>query len=70
MAVLEMIELLCERFGYSAVDAYRLCSVCADPRISAIVDVPNRVVSLHCPWIVVLGSCSRRTKTHLTARMC
>lgn len=53
MAVSEMIELLCRRFGYSAVDAYMLCSVCADLRISSIVDVPNWVVSLYFPRIVL-----------------
>jgi acetamidase/formamidase len=49
MAVSGMIDLLGRRFGYSAVDAYMLCSVCADLRISSIVDVPNWVVSLYFP---------------------
>ncbi len=53
VAVSEMIELLSKRFGYSAVDAYLLCSVCADLRISSIVDVPNWVVSLYFPRIVL-----------------
>ena len=53
MAVSEMVELLSRRFGYSAVDAYMLCSVCADLRISSIVDVPNWVVSMYFPRIVV-----------------
>ena len=35
MAVSEMIELLSRRFGYTPVDAYMLCSVCADLRISS-----------------------------------
>jgi acetamidase/formamidase len=52
MAVSEMIELLCKRHGYSAVDAYMLCSVCADLRISSIVDQPNWVVSFYFPRIV------------------
>ena len=33
----------------SAVDAYMLCSVCGDLRISEIVDMPNWVVSLLFP---------------------
>jgi len=53
MAVSEMIDLLCNRYGYSAIDAYMLCSVCADLRISSIVDVPNWVVSFYFPRIVV-----------------
>jgi acetamidase/formamidase len=53
MAVSEMIELLGRRFGYSAIDAYMLCSVCADLRISSIVDVPNWVVSFYFPRIVL-----------------
>src|SRR5258707_2485493 len=43
-AGMDMIELLSKRFGYSPIDAYMLCSVCADLRISSIVDVPNWVV--------------------------
>ena len=53
MAVSGMIDLLGRRFGYSAVDAYMLCSVCADLRISSIVDVPNWVVSFYFPRIVL-----------------
>ncbi len=52
-AVSNMIELLGKRFGYSAVDAYLLCSVCADLRISSIVDIPNWVVSLYFPRVVL-----------------
>ena len=52
-AVSEMIELLSKRFGYSPIDAYMLCSVCADLRISSIVDVPNWVVSFLFPRIVL-----------------
>src|SRR6266849_937454 len=52
-AVMEMIELLAKRFGYSPIDAYMLCSVCADLRISSIVDVPNWVVSFYFPRIVL-----------------
>ena len=54
-AVMGMIDLLGTRYGMSAVDAYMLCSVCADLRISEIVDVPNWVVSLYFPRLVVDG---------------
>ena len=52
-AVSGMIELLTKRTGMSAVDAYMLCSVCGDLRISSIVDVPNWVVSLYFPRVVL-----------------
>ncbi len=51
-AVSGMIDLLGARHGMSAVEAYMLCSVCADLRISEIVDMPNWVVSLYLPRIV------------------
>ncbi len=51
-AVSGMIDLLGARFGMPAVDAYMLCSVCADLRISEIVDLPNWVVSLYLPRAV------------------
>ncbi len=53
VAVSEMIELLSKRYGYEPVDAYMLCSVCADLRISSIVDVPNWVVSYYFPRVVI-----------------
>jgi acetamidase/formamidase len=52
-ALSEMIDLLSKRHGYAPVDAYMLCSVCADLRISSIVDVPNWVVSLYFPRMVL-----------------
>lgn len=52
IAVAEMIELLCRTRGMAAVDAYMLCSVCGDLRISEIVDQPNWVVSFYFPRIV------------------
>ncbi|MBD1548296.1 acetamidase/formamidase family protein [Roseibium aggregatum] len=52
-AVSNMIDLLCARHGYSAVDAYMLCSVCGDLRISEIVDEPNWVVSFYFPKLVL-----------------
>jgi acetamidase/formamidase len=52
-AVTGMIELLSRRHGMKPVEAYMLCSVCADLRISSIVDVPNWVVSVYFPRIVL-----------------
>ncbi|MDH3235431.1 MAG: acetamidase/formamidase family protein [Alphaproteobacteria bacterium] len=47
-AVLNMIELLMER-GYSREQAYVICSVAVDLRVSNVVDVPNYVVSALLP---------------------
>lgn len=47
-----MIDLLCATRGLSATDAYLLCSVCGDLRISEIVDQPNWVVSFYFPRVV------------------
>ena len=47
------MDLLSGRFGMAPVEAYMLCSVCADLRISEIVDMPNWVVSLYFPRIVL-----------------
>ena len=51
-AVSGMIDLLTKRHHMRAVDAYMLCSVCADLRISEIVDQPNWVVSMYFPRAV------------------
>jgi acetamidase/formamidase len=51
-AVRRMIDLLGRRQGLRPEDAYMLCSVCADLRISEIVDRPNWIVSLYFPRIV------------------
>ena len=51
-AVANMIELLGHLHGLAAEDAYMLCSVCGDLRISEIVDMPNWVVSFYFPRIV------------------
>jgi acetamidase/formamidase len=51
-SVMRMIDLLGEEHGMNAVDAYLLCSVCGDLRISEIVDAPNWVVSFYFPRIV------------------
>ncbi len=51
-AVSGMIDLLCKRHSVAAVDAYMLCSVCGDLRISEIVDQPNWIVSFYFPRLV------------------
>ncbi|WP_420413085.1 acetamidase/formamidase family protein [Roseibium sp.] len=48
-----MIEHLTRITSMSADDAYMLCSVCGDLRISEIVDAPNWVVSFYFPRIVL-----------------
>ncbi len=51
-AVSSMIDLLSQSHHLNPIDAYLLCSVCADLRISEIVDMPNWVVSLYFPRVV------------------
>jgi len=51
-SLMRMIDLLGAEHGLSPVDAYLLCSVCGDLRISEIVDAPNWVVSFYFPRIV------------------
>lgn len=51
-ALQRMIDLLAAEHGLNPVDAYMLCSVCGDLRISEIVDMPNWVVSFYFPRIV------------------
>jgi acetamidase/formamidase len=48
-ATRRMIEWLGREHGLEPVQAYLLCSVAVDLRISEIVDVPNWVVTAHCP---------------------
>jgi acetamidase/formamidase len=48
-AVRRMIDWLGREHGISAVDAYLLTSVAIDLRISEIVDMPNVIVTAHCP---------------------
>jgi len=48
-AVRRMIDWLGRDHGIAAVDAYMLTSVAIDLRISEIVDMPNYVVTAHCP---------------------
>ena len=48
-AVAEMVDLIAAWRGISPEDAYMLCSVCGNLRISEIVDAPNWVVSFQFP---------------------
>ena len=48
-AVSRMIDWLGREHGISAIDAYLLTSVSIDLRISEIVDMPNVIVTAHCP---------------------
>jgi acetamidase/formamidase len=48
-ALRRMIEWLGREHGLDPMRAYLLCSVAVDLRISEIVDVPNFVVTAHCP---------------------
>jgi acetamidase/formamidase len=52
-AVRSMIELLTRRHAMPAIDAYLLCSVCGDLRISEIVDLPNWTLSFYFPRVVL-----------------
>jgi acetamidase/formamidase len=51
-AVRSMVDWLTRERGMPAIDAYLLCSVCGDLRISEIVDLPNWTVSFYFPRIV------------------
>lgn len=51
-AVMRMVDDLSATHGISAAEAYMLCSVCADLRISEVVDMPNWVVSFYFPKVV------------------
>jgi acetamidase/formamidase len=48
-ATRRMIEYLGREHGISPVDAYLLCSVACDLKISEVVDAPNWIVSCYCP---------------------
>jgi acetamidase/formamidase len=48
-AVRRMIDWLGREHGIAPIDAYLLTSVAIDLRISEIVDMPNVVVTAHCP---------------------
>jgi acetamidase/formamidase len=51
-ALLNMVDLLAAQHHMAPIDAYMLCSVCGDLRISEIVDMPNWVVSFYFPRVV------------------
>jgi acetamidase/formamidase len=51
-AVRSMLDLLVREHHMPAMDAYLLCSVCGDLRISEIVDLPNWTVSFYFPRVV------------------
>jgi formamidase len=53
-AVLNMMELLQER-GFTRQQAYVICSVAVDLRVSNVVDVPNYVVSALSPEAIFDG---------------
>ena len=53
-AVRYMIEHLVEERGLSPEEAYILCSVAVDLRISEIVDAPNWIVSAFLPESIFL----------------
>ena len=53
-AVLNMIDLLQER-GYSREQAYIICSVAVDLRVSNVVDLPNVTVSAFLPEDIFQG---------------
>jgi acetamidase/formamidase len=48
-AVRRMIDYLGRDHGLDAIDAYMLCSVGCDLKISEIVDAPNWIVTAYCP---------------------
>ena len=52
-ALSQMVDLLAGRYNMAPVEAYMLCSVCGDLRISEIVDQPNWVVSFYFPRVVL-----------------
>ena len=53
-ALLTMIQLLMER-GWSREQAYCICSVAVDLKLSEVVDVPNFVVSAFLPLDIFAG---------------
>ncbi len=52
-AVSDMVDHIASTFGMKDFEAYMLCSVCADLRISEIVDMPDYIVSYYFPRIVI-----------------
>lgn len=54
VSVRGMIDLLARERGMSAIDAYMLCSVAGELKVSQIVDAPNWTVSFHMPQGIFL----------------
>ena len=52
-ALLNMIDHLQAEYGYTAQQAYALCSVAVDLKVSELVDVPNFVVSAYLPLDII-----------------
>ena len=48
-----MIDHLGTRYGLAPIDAYVLCSVAVDLRITEVVDAPNWIVSAHLPKAIL-----------------
>jgi acetamidase/formamidase len=48
-AVRRMIDYLGREQGLEPIDAYMLCSVACDLKLSEIVDAPNWIVTAYCP---------------------
>jgi len=48
-AVRRMIDYLGREHGLAPIDAYLLCSVAVDLKISEVVDAPNWIVTAYCP---------------------
>lgn len=53
-ALLAMIDLLGER-GYTREQAYAICSVAVDLKVSQVVDVPNLLISAFLPLDIFTG---------------
>jgi formamidase len=53
-ALLNMIDHLVAEYGYTRQQAYALCSVAVDLKVSELVDVPNFVVSAFLPLDVLV----------------
>jgi formamidase len=54
-AILAMIDHLMEERGYTREQAYAICSVAVNLRLSQLVDVPNFVASAILPLDVFAG---------------
>ena len=52
-AVVSMIDHLCENGRFTRQQAYAICSVAVDLKVSELVDVPNYVVSAFLPLEVI-----------------